>query len=170
MTKYRAIRWTAYVLELMAVFVLQETPGLLPAVRGVRPLAVLPAALSVAMFEEENPAMVFGLFAGLLMDFGYGSILGFHGLLLAVVCRAVSRMVSDLFRTSFLTALLISAVVSAGLALLQWTCFYVLPGYGSVGYALGMHYLPIAAYTFVLMPVAYYFNRAIAVQIREKEA
>lgn len=169
MTRYRAIRWTAYSLELMAVFVLQETPGLLPAIFGTRPLAILPAVLAIAMFEEENPAMLFGLFAGLLMDFGYGSILGFYGLLLAVVCRTVSRMASDLLRTSFLTALLLCAAICAGFALLQWTCFYVLPGYDSVGYALCMHYLPIAAYTFALTPVAYYFNRAIALQIREKE-
>lgn len=170
MKKYRVIRWVAYTLELMAVFVLQETPGLVPAVFGIRPVLVVPAVVSVALYEDENPAMCFGLFAGLLMDFGYGSMLGFHGLLLAVICRAVSRMAQDLLRTKLLTALLICATVELLLTLLQWLCFYVLPGYGEVGYALGVHYLPIAAYTTAILPLAYYFNRAIAVQIREKEA
>lgn len=169
MTKYRVVRWLAYTLEIVAVFVLQETPGLIPAVGGARPVAVVPAVLSIAMFEDENPAMVFGLLGGLLFDFGFGSMLGFHGLILAVVCRWVSHMVSDLFRTNFFTSLMLNASVCFLLAMLQWACFYVLPGYREAGYALTAHYLPIALYTAALTPVTYYFNRALATQVREKE-
>lgn len=169
MTKYRVIRWFAYVLEIIVIFVLQETPGLLPELWGARPVAVIPAVLSIAMFESRGPAMAFGLFGGLLIDFGFGGVLGFHGLLLAAACYAVSLMAEDLFRTNLLTALLISAVVTAAAVLLEWTCFYVLRGYSEEGYALTAHYLPMFCYTAALMPVTYYFNRALAAQIRSKE-
>ena len=40
----RIVRSLAYVLELLVLFMLQETPGLLPHVYGARPVLVLPAA------------------------------------------------------------------------------------------------------------------------------
>lgn len=169
MTKYTVIRRVAFLVEILVAFVLQETPGLIPSLWGAKPVAVLPVVLSVALFEEETPSMLFGLFGGLLIDFGYGSMLGFHGLLLAAVCHGVSRLAADLVRTNLLTAMLFSTAVSAALTLLQWACFYVLPGYRFAGYALARHYIPIFFYTVALMPLAYYFNRALAAQIREKE-
>lgn len=169
MMKYRIIRWFAYTLELLTVFILQETPGLFPEVCGARPVAVIPAVLAIAMFETEIPSMVFGLVGGLLIDFGLGGLLGFHALILAAVCYFVSVMASDLFQTNFLTSLIVITLVTFAVMALQWACFYVLYGYRNILYALTAHYLPIAAYTVVLTPVAYYFNRAIATQIRSRE-
>ncbi len=121
------------------------------------------------MFESEIPAMLFGLFGGLLIDFGFGGMLGFHGLLLAAACYGISLIATNLLRTNFLTAMLISVVVTAVVMLLDWACFYVMYGYGHAIYALTAHYLPIFLYTAALMPVTYYFNRALALQIRSKE-
>ncbi|HEX3016893.1 MAG TPA: rod shape-determining protein MreD [Caproicibacter sp.] len=169
MTKYRAIRWIAYFLEIVVIFVLQETPGLIPEIFHARPVAVIPAVLSIALFESEVPSMVFGLIGGLLIDFGFGGILGFHGLILAAACFIISAMAANLFRTNFLTAVLVSLIVTALITFLQWACFYVLYGYQHTLYALTAHYLPIFCYTAVLMPITYYFNRALAMQIRSKE-
>lgn len=132
-------------------------------------MLVIPAVLAIAMFERPIPATIFGLFGGLLIDFGFGGMLGFHALLLAVVCYFVAVMAENLFQTNFLTAMLISVFVTAGITLLQWACFYVLYGYQHVLYALKVHYLPLFVYTIVLTPVAYYFNRALATQICSKE-
>lgn len=169
MTKYRAIRWFAYVIEILVVFVLQETPHLIPQIAGARPVAIIPAVLAMALFEGETPSMFFGLFGGLLIDFGFGGMLGFHGLLLAAACYGVSLIAANLVRTNFLTAMLVSVIVTAVVTLLQWACFYVTYGYQHVLYALTAHYAPIFLYTAALMPIAYYFNRAIALQIRSKE-
>jgi rod shape-determining protein MreD len=167
--KYRIIRYLGFALEILVVYVLQETPGLIPQVQGARPVMLLPVVLSIAMFESELPAMVFGLAGGLLIDFGAGGVLGFHGLLLAAACYFVSLMAANLFRTNFLTAMLVSVIVSAAAMLLQWSCFFVLYGYRWPVYALAEHYLPIYVYTAALMPLAYYFNRALALQVRSKE-
>jgi rod shape-determining protein MreD len=169
MEKYRFIRWLAYVIEILVLFVLQETPRLIPSICGARPVLVLPVVLAVAMFEGEISSMFFGLFGGLLVDFGLGSMLGFHGLLLAAVCYGISLIAANLVRTNLLTAMIVSAVVTACVTLLDWACFYVMSGYQEVLYTLTAHYLPIFIYTAALMPITYYFNRALASQIRSKE-
>lgn len=167
--RYQVIRYFAYSIELLVLFIIQETPGLIPAVFGARPILLIPVAVSIAMFENELPAMFFGLAFGLFLDFGRGGALGFHALMLAVICFAISTMAANLIRTNFLTAMLL-ATASAGLVfLLQWLFYYVCMGYEYTGYALVRHYLPRFGYTVLIMPVAYYFNRALALQIRPKE-
>lgn len=169
MSKYRLIRWLAYAIEILVCFVLQETPGLIPQLFGARPVLVVPAVLAVAMFEAEIPAMLFGLFGGLLIDFGMGSLLGFHGLLLAALGFCISLIAANLMRTNLLSAMMVAVVAGAVLMFLDWACFYVMPGFGEAFYTLKAHYLFIYLYTSAVMPIAYYFNRALALQIRSKE-
>lgn len=169
MTKLKGIRFFAYSLELLVLFVLQETPGLIPPIESARPVLVLPAALSIALFESETPAMAFGLAGGLLIDFGFGSVLGFHALLLAGGCYLISLIAANLFQTNFFSALLLTASASAVTFLLQWVFFFVMSGYGHAGYALLVRYLPLFCYTTAFTPLVYYFNRALALQIRSKE-
>ena len=37
MNRYKGIRFFAYVLEILVLFMVQETPGLLPPILGARP-------------------------------------------------------------------------------------------------------------------------------------
>ena len=62
----RLIRYLAYTLELLVLFMLQETPGLLPTIFGSRPLLVLPAVLTIALFEKELPAMIEAVIIGII--------------------------------------------------------------------------------------------------------
>ncbi len=169
MRQYRGVRYLGYTIEIVVLFVLQETPGLFPELSGARPVAVIPAVLCIAMFEKETPALFFGLLGGLLIDFGAGSVLGYHGLLMAAACFAVSLMAANLFQTNFLTAFLTCTVAGASMTVLEWVFFFVLYGYAYPAYALRAHYLPIYFYTLALTPLAYYFNRALALQLRSKE-
>ena len=42
------IRYVLYAVEILLLFLLQDTPGLLPQIMGVKPLPVLSAALTIA--------------------------------------------------------------------------------------------------------------------------
>lgn len=167
--RYKILRYFAYAIEILIVFIIQETPNLIPTVFGVRPVLLIPVALSIAMFESETAAMGFGLFCGLLVDFGAGNVLGFHGLLLTVMCYMIGLMVINLLRTNLITAFFVTAVALAIIFLLQWVFFFVLANYKGIGYVLLTHYLPIYGYTLILMPIAYYFNRAFALALKPKE-
>ena len=48
MSRYKGIRFFAYFLEILVLFMVQETPGLMPSVYGVRPTLLIPAALLIA--------------------------------------------------------------------------------------------------------------------------
>ena len=167
--KYKILRYFAYTVEILACFVIQQTPGLLPELFLARPTIILPVALSIAVFEQESASMSFGLLCGLLIDFGLGYALGFHALFLAVVCYAVSVMSGNLLKTNLLTAMLVALVCIPVLFLLQWVFYYVLFGYSYVSHALVYHYLPRMGYTLLFMPLFYYFNRAFALLIKPRE-
>jgi rod shape-determining protein MreD len=148
---------------------IQETPGLIPEILGAKPIILIPAALSIALFENETAGMIFGLYGGLLIDFGAGGIMGFHGLILSVMCYIIGRMASDLIQTNFLTSMMVSLICSGITVFLQFVFFYILYNYSHVFYALWAHYLPRFLYTAAIMPVTYYFNRALFTQINDKE-
>lgn len=167
--RFKIFRYFAYTIEIIILFVLQETPELIPNLFGARPVLLIPAALSIALFESETAAMVFGLFCGLLVDFGFGNMLGFHGLLLAAMCYIIGLMILNLLRTNFVTAIFVAVVALAIIFFLQWFFFYVCFGYSDSGYALLTHYLPKYGYTLLLMPLAYFFNRAFALLLKPKE-
>ena len=59
----KVIRYLAYTLELLVLFMLQETPGLLPPLFGARPVLLFPAVITIAMFETEIPALPLGWWA-----------------------------------------------------------------------------------------------------------
>lgn len=169
MVKYKYFRYFAYTIELLVFFMVQETPGLIPALFGARPVLLIPVALSISMFESETAGMSFGLLAGLLIDFGTGGVLGYYGLLLSVVCYGIGLITANLIQTNFLTAMIIAIVITAALSLLHWVFFFVLFNYEHPVYALVAHFLPRFCYTAAIMPIIYYFTRALALQIRAKE-
>ena len=165
MSRYKGIRFFAYFLEILVLFMVQETPGLMPSVYGVRPTLLIPAALSIAFFESELAGMAFGVLCGLFLDFGMGSAFGFHALFLGILCC----LAAELIRTNLLTAILAGILGIFLMLSIQWFFCYVLYGYEYQGYAYVRHYLPRMAYSLAFMPLTYYFNRALALFIRERE-
>lgn len=167
--RYSVLRWIAYGLELFILYVLQETPGLTLPVFGARPFLLLPAALSIALFETHVPSMFLGILAGVLADYGMGHAPGFHAILLAILCFFLSEMAIDLIRTNFLTGLVTGLIGTAGVLFLQWLFFYCLPGTEYSGYILSNHYIPRILSSSLPIPLFYYLNRMLGLFIQERE-
>ena len=153
--KKKRMRWILYAAELLLLFVLQETPGLLPLIMGAKPVLVLAAVLTIAMVEDCAPAMVFGLFAGLLADFGGGCPMGYHALLFAVLCYFLSGMCGTRVQIHLFTAVLMGIWSCAAAVLSDWLLLYVAAGYSLRAYALVSAYLPMYFYTLLAVPVCY---------------
>lgn len=149
------IRYGLYAAELLLLFVLQETPGLLPFLMGAKPILVLAAALTIAMAEDCVPAMAFGVFAGFLTDFGGGAPLGYHALVFALLCFFLSGMCGTRIQIQIFTAILMGLICCAAAVLLDWLVLYVLGGYSLQLYALLNSYLPIFFYTLLAVPACY---------------
>ncbi|MCH3973304.1 MAG: rod shape-determining protein MreD [Oscillospiraceae bacterium] len=160
------LRYLAFFLEILLFFLLQQTPDLLPVIHYARPLLLVPAAVTIALFEPQTASTVFGLFCGLLIDAGTNSgVLGLHAIILTVVCFIVSYLATELLQANVMTAFLVCSIAMAITVLLQWLLFYVSLGYADPAYALLQHYLPQFLYTIALSFPIYALNRVIALRI-----
>lgn len=165
----RAIRYLAYTLELLVLFMLQETPGLLPSIFDARPVLLLPAAITIALFEPELPSLAFGIVGGLFADFGLSGLLGFHALLLGVLCFFVSLLSRQYLQLNIVTAV-ITGVWTIGIVIsLGWLFFYYLKGYSMPGYAFTHHYLPKYFYTMLFVPLVYFMNKGLFQAVRSPD-
>lgn len=165
----RILRYFIYGLELLVLFVLQQTPGLFPEIYGTRPVLLIPAAITIALFEREIPAMAYGVAAGLLLDFGFGGALGIHALLLALICFFVSLLTKTVLQMHFVTALITAVWTVALMVFAGWLLQYVLPGYTHPGYALLHCYLPKYLYTLLLFPLIFLINRGVSGLLKAQE-
>ena len=159
--KMDMVRYFAHGLEFFILYLLGQTPFFFPGIEGVRPVPLMAAALAVAMFEQELPAMAFGIAAGVLIDFGMGSVMGFHAGLLAILCFLVSWLCRNLLRVNFLTCAAVTLVGTAVLCCLQWVFFHWMAGQPGALHILVRYVLPQAAYSAFFCVFAYPVARAL---------
>ncbi len=163
------IKWIVYILELIIIFVLQNTPGLIPTFLNVKPMLLIIFAVSITMFEGEGKGMWIGLIAGLLMDLGSAMVFGFHAMLMTVVCFFCGILVVYLMRNNLVTSMVLAAASVFVVGLFQWFFKFALWGDSGTWYFLYGVLLPRIVYTTLLMPIAFYFNRAIATHLEDEE-
>lgn len=164
----KLIRYLAYLLELLVLFMVQETPGLMPSILGTRPVLLFSAVITIALFEPEVPALVFGVIGGLFCDFGLSGTLGFHALVLGVLCFFIGLVIRVFFQINLVTAIL-TGIWSIGLTVCtQWFFLYYFL-YSNPSYALVHHYVPKFFYTLLFVPLLYLLNRGLSQALRPKE-
>lgn len=156
------VRWALYAAELLFLFVLQEIPALLPRIMGAKPILVLAAVLTMAMLEENLPALFIGLFGGLLCDFGGGSPMGYHALVFSLLCFLLSSLCGTRMQVHLYTCVMMGLWTVAAAVLLDWLLLYVAAGYSLAGYALVNAYLPVYFYTLLMIPVCYGLQRPVS--------
>lgn len=159
--KFTVVRYIAYGLEILLLFILQATPNLLPEVFGGKPLLLIPAALTIAFFEPEIPAMFFGIACGVLLDFGYGDNIGYYTVMLGIICFILGWIFRDYMVVSFLNATAFSAVIIAGLICLNFLFFYLFAGKDEPGLYFVSHYISRAVYTFLCGIILYFINKGL---------
>ncbi len=162
MNRYNVVKYTAFSLEILLCYIIQSTPGLTLEVFGGRPVLMLPLAMTIAVFEGEIPAIIFGVICGLMADSGYSGPMGYYAIMLAVLCYVVSILMENYLRTNLLTAVLIGIISIPIIIVVQFLLFYVLMGYDYSSEYFVSHYISRIVYTFAFVPVFYGINRFIA--------
>jgi len=170
MDKNKIIRYIAYSLEISVLFLLQETPGFMPSVFGARPVLILSAVMAISMFESELASMGFGIYAGVLLDFGLGCTMGFHALTLAVLCFFVSVFCRVVIQINFITSTLTAICSIAMAVLIGWFFLYLVAGYSMPSFALVNVYLPKYIYTVIVFPLIFVMNRGLSRTIRASDS
>ena len=154
-------RYLAYIIELILMFVLGTTPGLLPELFGAKPALLVCVALTIAVFEREIPAMIFGMLAGILTDLGYSNSVGLFTISLTVICFIVGYAANNLIVAKFFNYLLYAAVTVGLLFMLYFLVRFVIPGTEEMWSYFTAHILSRMVQTFVFSIPFYIINRFI---------
>lgn len=110
------LRWGLYsaVLLIMYVFLCN------PIIRGWCPLAIIPLATAVALFEGDLAAGIFGAVCGLMLDLASGnSVVGFYALWLLFFCPAISLMSRFWVKVNIVSHFVMNAAATVITALLD---------------------------------------------------
>ncbi|MCI9405352.1 MAG: hypothetical protein HFK04_00330 [Oscillospiraceae bacterium] len=140
-----------YSLLLVIFYAMQTTAGVF-SFFGVRPLWVVPIAVSIAMCENILPAAVFGAVSGLLCDLGSQALFGFNGLVMLCGCTAIALLSFFLVKVSWKSALLLGGGLAAIRALVEFFFFYLIWGYENIQLVFIHFVFPTFLYTALLTP------------------
>ncbi len=154
-------KYLAYVLEIIILYVLQNTPQLMPEIFGGKPLMLLPLALTIAAVENTVPSIIFGAICGVFTDIGSGGI-GYFALLLTIVCFAEAELFRKFFVPSLRTTLIYSFTAVTVLVCLYFLLFKLFAGIEDAGTLFVHHYISRIIYTFLLTVPLYFLNRFLS--------
>ena len=109
------LRWALYSAALLVMFVFLQNP----VIRGWCPLAIIPLAVAVAMFEGDLAAGIFGAVCGLMMDIASGTTAGFYAIWLLCACPVISLLSRFWIKVNIASHFVINAAVSVIVAVLD---------------------------------------------------
>ncbi len=158
----RTQKYIVYGVELFVVYIIQFTPSLLPQFFGESPMLLTVCAVSIALFEGDVAGMWFGMAAGLLIDAGSTAPFGFYGLVNLVICFGCGMLVMYLMRNILVTSLILGFAAAVIASFAQWIW---MGGSSDLLFFIPHILLPRAVYSTAVMPVFFFFNRAITTRL-----
>ncbi len=159
--KLKNLRYITYAIEIILLYVFSGIPGFLPSILGVKPLLLLPVAVTIAVFEKEVAAMFYGLACGALCDLGFTDKIGFYTIALTVLCFAFGYCARNFFVTNFENAMAIGGTTVVVLLCLHFMLFFASTDAPNMGAHFVRHYLIKIFYTAVFLPPLFFLNRLI---------
>lgn len=163
-TFFQIRKWAIFLIIATILSILQSTPGLFEFF-GIRPILLLPFAISFSMFCNEKSAAFMGLFCGALWDCSSGRLFGYSSVILIFCGVAVSMICSYIANRN-----LLNAMVLIFCALLIYNFFdflfrYVIWNFDYTWSILVFHMLPTIVYTVLISPILYLFYRWLYVKL-----
>ena len=153
-------KYVVYGVLLLALYVLQTTPGLF-VIFGAKPMLVVPAALAIAMHEGEFVGGWYGAFAGLLCDIGGSMLFGFNGFLLVFFCVGAGLLVTHLMHCNLWNSMLFTLIAVMAMGSLEFLFGYGMWGLPNVWMIYVYHTLPLIVYTTAVAPLLFWLVRGI---------
>lgn len=148
------LKWICYSLAILLLYVVQTA---LPLIRifDIGPILIVPAAVVIAMLENEKAAAFTGIAVGFLWDFSSGKLAGFNALILMVCCVIIALLTMYLMQNNLLNAMFFTAVLLLVQGLLDYFFYYLIWSYGSSYLILLRYILPTILYTVAVCPLIY---------------
>ncbi len=164
--RHTFLRFFAYSLEIIILYVLESTPFLMPEIFGSKPCLLLPLALSIAVFESETAAMFFGLACGVLTDIGFSGKIGFYTVVLALLCFAIGYCARNFFVTNLLNASIIGIGSITLLILIHFWIYVSLADIPDGGAYFVNHYISRILYTGAFFVPLYFLEKLFCTALK----
>ena len=155
------LRFLAYSLEIVILYILGSTPHLLPEIFGSKPVLLLPVALSIAVFESETVAMSFGFVCGVLTDIGYSNAIGTFAIGLTIVCFVLGFVAHNFIAANFYNVMLSSLVIITLLMCIHFLFLYIFAGYDDACMYFVNHYISRIVQTVLCTIPLYFLNKFV---------
>ena len=160
--KLKIIRYAAFSLEIILLYVLQSASGLIPELFGSKPVLLISCALSIAAVDEVVPSLVFAAVCGALADLSASGTVGFFAILLTLVCYALSCLMRYYFNSGAVAALSLCAAAVVLIFGLHFLLFRLTAGLDGAGELFINHYISRIVYTFSAAAPLYFLNRFLS--------
>lgn len=161
MKNVKFYRYLAYSLEIILLFVLGSTPSLMPEIFGSTPCLLLSLCITIAVFESEVPAMVFGLICGALTDLGFSNSIGTFAVSMTIVCFVLGFCANNIIAANFWNVMLTTIVIITAVLSLHFLFSYVLAGYADASVYFVNHYISRIVQTVLCTALFYFVNKFI---------
>lgn len=148
------LKWSTYVILFLLLYVLQTSVPLFE-VFSVKPILLVPAAICLAIQENELAGGILGAFAGLLCDMASGELFGFNAVILLICCVGGSLVVQYLMKPNLFTAMVLGAGTLLIRGMLDYLFFYAMWNYEGSSHILVRYILPTVLYSLLVLPLFY---------------
>lgn len=146
----KTIKYLVYALIVGLSALIQNVGGLSLEIGRARCFILIPIALLLSIGEQEIPATIIGLGAGLLWDMVSAQHMGFNSIFLMVMCYFMAVMISHLLRATYWVGVVCSIISTLFYVLLYWLMFVVAKGGDGAVMTFANFYLPSFVYTSVV--------------------
>ncbi len=161
MSNVKFFRYLAYSIEILLLFVLGSTPSLFKEIYGATPCLLISVAITIAVFEPEVPAMIFGFACGALTDLGFSNSIGTFAIGLTIVCFILGFCANNIITANFWNVMLATVVIVASLLSLHFLFSFVLRGYDYASTYFVNHYISRIVQTILYTVIFYFLNKFI---------
>ncbi|WP_298483239.1 rod shape-determining protein MreD [uncultured Ruminococcus sp.] len=143
------IRWVLYFLCVFLAFVTANGGD------TIKPLLLIPIALCISSVSGMFISGGIGILCGLLMDISTGSLLGYHSIVLFLLCMGTSLLYDRLMQQRFLNMVFFTCAAAFLVTGFDFVFRYAIWGYENVSYLYVHHALPCLLYTTISGAVCY---------------
>lgn len=154
--KRKLFRCIAYAVLIILLYVLQDTPYLLPEIFGGKPMLLSAFAFTVATKEKRIPSLIIGAVCGILTDASLNGNVGFFAIALTLLCYFEAYFFETFFASSFGSAMIASSAATVIVICLYFLLTLLFNSVADWGALFVSRYISRIIYT-ILTEIPLYF-------------
>lgn len=149
------IRKAVIFILILACYILQTTVFSLQSITSVSPNLMIIITVSIAFMQGKKEGILTGLVSGLLVDFGYGNIFGFYGLLYMLAGYASGTFCQVYFDNDVKMPLILATSFDILCNFIVYIVFFLLRGRLAFAHFLTRIIIPEAVFTALMTLILY---------------